>query len=79
MEYDLICRASQQHGHVVDHVLHDQEALGHAEAPEGRVGGQVGPAGGTTAPQVGDVVGVIHVNQDLFYYLKEEDNQCLLL
>lgn len=47
---DLICRASQQRGHIFDHVLQDQDALGHAKAPEGRVGGQVGPAGGGAAP-----------------------------
>lgn len=73
---DLICRASQQHGHIVDHVLHDKDALGHAKAPEGGVGGQVGPAGGGEAPQVGDVVGIVHVEQYLFCYL-QEDNQCL--
>lgn len=67
--------ASQQHGHVVDHVLHDHDALRHAEAPEGSVGGQVGPAGGTTTVQVGDVVGIVHVEQNLFYDLQEEQNR----
>lgn len=70
-EYDLVYRASQHHSHVVDHVLHHCDALGHAKAPEGGVGGQVGPAGCTTAPQVGDVVGVVYVKQNLFCHLQE--------
>lgn len=76
MEYDLVCRASQQQGHITDHVLHHQEALGHAEAPEGGVGGQVGPAGGAAAPQVGDVVVVVHMKKELLYNLREEQNRC---
>lgn len=61
MGYDLVCGASQQQGHVADHVLHHQEALRHAEAPEGGVGVQVRPAGGAAAPQVGDVVIVVYM------------------
>lgn len=71
MYNDLVCRASQHHSHVVDHVLHDHDALRHTEPPEGRVGGQVGPAGGSTAFQVGDVVGVVNVKENFFYYLQE--------
>lgn len=69
----LICRALQHHGHIVDHVLHNQQALRHAEAPEGRVGGQVGPAGRRPAAQVGDVVGVVHVKQNFLYNLQEDE------
>lgn len=75
MDSDLVCRASQRHGHVIDHVLQDHEGLRHAEAPEGSVGGQVGPAGGATAPQVGDVVGVVKVEQNLLDYLPDEEEE----
>lgn len=70
---DLVCRTSQRHGNVVDHVLHYQQALGHPEAPEGRVGGQVGPASSRTAPQVGDVVDVVQMKQNLLSNLGEEE------
>lgn len=76
MAYDLVCRAAQQQGHITDHVLHHQEALGHAEAPEGGVGGQVGPAGGAAAPQVGDVVEVVYMKKELLYDLQEEQSRC---
>lgn len=76
MEYDLVCRAPQQQGHIADHVLHHQQALGHAEAPESGVGGQVSPAGGAAAPQVGDVVEVVHMKEELLYNLQEEQNRC---
>lgn len=78
--HHLVRRASQQCGHVIQHVLHHQEGLRHAKAPEGGVGGQVGPAGGAAAAQVGDIVGVVHVEQHLLRHLEkeEEGNQHLL-
>lgn len=71
MACDLVRGALQHHGNIIDHVLDDHGGLGNTEAPEGGVGGQVGPAGGSTASQVGDVVGVVHVKQDFLYYLQE--------
>lgn len=73
VEYNLVCRTSQDHGHIVEHVLHNQEALGHAKAPEGGVGGQVGPAGDSAASRVRDVVGVVHVKENFLCYLREEE------
>ncbi len=75
MESDLVCRASQHHSHVIHHILHHNEGLRHAKAPEGRVGGHVGPAGGSMTQQVGDVVAVVHMKQNLFCYLQEEGKQ----
>lgn len=69
---DLVWRASQHHGHIVDHVLHHEETLRHTETPEGCVGGQVGSAGGTAASQVGDVVSMVHMKEDFFNYLQEK-------
>lgn len=69
MVCDLVCRALQHHGHIIDHVLNNRAGLRNTEAPEGGVGGQVGPAGGGTASQVGDVVGVVHVKQNFLCYL----------
>ena len=70
-----MCRPSQQQRHIVEHVLHHQVALWHTEAPEGGVGGQVGPAGSNLATQVGDVVSVVHVKQNLLCNLQEGLNQ----
>ena len=72
-ECDLVCRALQHHGHVIDHVLDNHDALWDTEAPEGGVGGQVGSAGGGSASQVGDVVGVVHVKQNFLYDLQERE------
>jgi len=76
---DLVCRASQHRSHIVDHVLHNHDALGHAKAPEGGVGGQVGPAGGGAASQVGDVVGIVHVKQNLLNHLQEEEEKSVIV
>lgn len=66
---------SQQCGHVIQHALHHQEGLGHAKAPEGGVGGQVGPADGAAAAQVGDIVGVVHLEYHLIPHLEEEEEE----
>lgn len=42
---DLFSWQAEHHGHIVDHVFDDHHALWHAETPERRAGGQVGPAG----------------------------------
>lgn len=72
MRFDLVCRTSQNHGNIIQHVLHHQQSLGHTKAPEGGVGGQVGPAGSRMAPQVWDVVDVVEKKQNLFCNLEEE-------
>lgn len=64
-------RASEQRSHIVKHILHHREGLRHPEAPEGCVGGQVSPARGAAAPQVGDVVYVVHGYQHLLHHLWE--------
>lgn len=73
--YHLVRGASQQRGHVIQHALHHQEGLRYAKAPEGGVGGQVGPAGGAAAAQVGDIVGVVRVEQHLLRHLEEEEEE----
>lgn len=73
--YHLVRRASQKCGHVIQHVLHHQEGLRHAKAPEGGVGGQIGPAGSAAAAQVGDIVGVVHVEQHILRHLEREEEE----
>ena len=49
---DRLGRHVELHGNLLDPVLDDQESLGSAKTPEGRVGGQVGLAAMAAHPQL---------------------------
>ena len=70
---DLFSSAAEFEGDVVDDVLCDQQALGYPKPAEGRVGRKVGLAGGRSAVQVRDVVGIVKMQQDFFNDLGKSD------
>lgn len=65
----LLCRQSTGHSHLAHPVFCNQHPLRTPKASEGCVGGQIGLTNPPSAPNVGDLIGVVHVEKSSFHYL----------